>query len=139
MWPSWMNPVPEKRHIAKVLGQETFSVAVIAIAGGVLSGILYRMKQNAAGLASICVLSTMVLVMISMTVSMFAGVDDELKARYPYEVNYMDRSEIMDPTVDVQELYQKMTDTIQAQGREIIDSESFTQIKSNFRRFCIEK
>ena len=40
---------------------------------------LYRMKQNAAGLASICVLSTMVLVMISMTVSMFAGVVEELK------------------------------------------------------------
>ena len=87
---------------------------------------LYRMKQNAAGLASICVLSTMVLVMISMTVSMFAGVDDELKARYPYEVNYMDRSETMDPTVDVQELYQKMADTIQAQGREITDSEVYS-------------
>ena len=91
-----------------------------------VSGMLYRMKQNAAGLASICVLSTMVLVMISMTVSMFAGVDDELKARYPYEVNYMDRSETMDPTVDVQELYQKMADTIQAQGREITDSEVYS-------------
>ena len=45
-----------------------------------VSGMLYRMKQNAAGLASICVLSTMVLVMISMTVSMFAGVDDEPEA-----------------------------------------------------------
>ena len=54
----------------------------------VVSGMLYRMKQNAAGLASICVLSTMVLVMISMTVSMFAGVDDELKERYPYELSY---------------------------------------------------
>lgn len=31
----------EKRHIAKVLGQETFFVAVIAIAGGVLSGIVF--------------------------------------------------------------------------------------------------
>ena len=91
-----------------------------------VSGMLYRMKQNAAGLASICVLSTMVLVMISMTVSMFAGVDDELKACYPYEVNYMDRSETMDPTVDVQELYQKMADTIQAQGREITDSEVYS-------------
>lgn len=38
---------------------------------------IYRMKQNAAGLASICILSTMVLVMVSMTVSMYAGVDDE--------------------------------------------------------------
>ena len=42
-----------------------------------VSGMLYRMKQNAAGLASICILSTMVLVVISMTVSMFAGIGDE--------------------------------------------------------------
>ena len=42
-----------------------------------VSGMIYRMKQNAAGLASICILSTMVLVMVSMTVSMYAGVDDE--------------------------------------------------------------
>lgn len=50
-----------------------------------VSGMIYRMKQNAAGLASICILSTMVLVMVSMTVSMYAGVDDELAARYPME------------------------------------------------------
>lgn len=51
-----------------------------------VSGMIYRMKQNAAGLASICILSTMVLVMVSMTVSMYAGVDDELAARYPMEI-----------------------------------------------------
>lgn len=51
-----------------------------------VSGMIYRMKQNAAGLASICILSTMVLVMISTTVSMYAGLDDELKARYPMDV-----------------------------------------------------
>ena len=46
-----------------------------------VSGMLYRMKQNAAGLASICILSTMVLVVISMTVSIFAGIGDELLSR----------------------------------------------------------
>lgn len=44
------------------------------------------MKQNAAGLASICVLATMVLVMVSITVSLYAGVDDELYTRYPQEL-----------------------------------------------------
>lgn len=47
-----------------------------------VSGLIYRMKQNAAGLASICILSTMVLVMISTTVSMYAGIEDEVNTRY---------------------------------------------------------
>ena len=48
---------------------------------------MYRMKQNAAGLASICILSTMVMVMVSTTVCMFAGLDDEINMLYPYEIN----------------------------------------------------
>ena len=87
-----------------------------------VSGMLYRMKQNAAGLASICVLSTMVLVMISMTVSMFAGVDDELKARYPYELSYRVNANSMEENVNSQELYQTIADTIEKQGRNITDS-----------------
>ena len=48
-----------------------------------VSGMLYRMKQNAAGLASICVLSTMVLVILSSTVSLYAGMKDVMDYRYP--------------------------------------------------------
>lgn len=44
-----------------------------------VSGMIYRMKQNAGGLASICVLSTMVLVVVSTTVSMYVGMEGELK------------------------------------------------------------
>mgnify|MGYP000907058574 FL=1 len=51
-----------------------------------VSGMIYRMKQNAVGLANICILSTMVLVVISMTVCMYAGIEDELKTRYPAEL-----------------------------------------------------
>lgn len=50
-----------------------------------VSGMIYRMKQNAAGLANICILSTMVLVMISTTICMYIGMDDILKTRYPRE------------------------------------------------------
>lgn len=51
-----------------------------------VSGMIYRMKQNAVGLANICILSTMVLVVISMTVCMYAGIKDELKTQYPAEL-----------------------------------------------------
>ena len=52
-----------------------------------VSGMIYRMKQNAGGLANICVLSTMVLVMVSTTVSLYVGLDDALKSRYEKGVN----------------------------------------------------
>lgn len=50
-----------------------------------VSGMIYRMKQNAVGLANICILSTMVLVMISTTGSMIVGMDDIIHTRFPNE------------------------------------------------------
>lgn len=47
-----------------------------------VSDLLYRMKQNAVGLASIAILATGVLVMISTTVSLYAGTEDSLKSMY---------------------------------------------------------
>ena len=52
-----------------------------------ISGMLYRMKQNAVGLASICILSTGVLLMISMTVSIYFGMGDTMVNRYPYDTD----------------------------------------------------
>lgn len=48
-----------------------------------VSGLLYRMKQNAVGLANICILSTMVLIIISSTGSMVLGIQDVIQSRYP--------------------------------------------------------
>ena len=48
---------------------------------------IYRMKQNAVGLANICIMSTMVLVMISTTVSMFIGRNDFVRTMYPYDMS----------------------------------------------------
>lgn len=46
-----------------------------------VSGMIYRMKQNAASLASICILSTMVIIMLSSTVSLYVGMEDVLRTR----------------------------------------------------------
>lgn len=51
-----------------------------------VSGMLYRMKQNAAGLSNICILSTMVLVMVSSTLSLYLGMGDMLTTRYPRSI-----------------------------------------------------
>lgn len=47
-----------------------------------VSGMIYRMKQNAAGLANICILSTAVIITLSTTVSLYIGFDDLLRTRY---------------------------------------------------------
>ncbi|MDY4669141.1 MAG: ABC transporter permease [Oliverpabstia sp.] len=52
-----------------------------------VSGMIYRMKQNAAGLASICVLSTAVLLVVSTTVSLYFGNEDAIQARYPNDIS----------------------------------------------------
>lgn len=51
-----------------------------------VSGMIYRMKQNAVGLANICILSTMVLVMISCTTCLMAGMNDILDTNCPYDL-----------------------------------------------------
>lgn len=52
-----------------------------------VSGMLYRMKQNAVGLASICILSTGVLLMLSTTVCLNFGIEDIMNNRFPCDVN----------------------------------------------------
>ena len=50
-----------------------------------VSSMAYRMKRNGAGLASICILATMVLVMLSSSACLYFGAEDSLNATYPTE------------------------------------------------------
>ena len=52
-----------------------------------VSGMLYRMKQNAVSLGNICILSTMVLVTVSSTMSLYAGSQGAVDSRAPHSVN----------------------------------------------------
>ena len=84
-----------------------------------ISGMLYRMKQNAVGLSNICILSTMVLVMISSTSALMIGSDDLISSRYPYdfifyseeenygETDYSDREAIIDQALENNGLTEK--------------------------------
>ena len=51
-----------------------------------VSSMIYRMKQNAAGLANICILSTAVIIIISSTMSLYMGVEDAIRTRYPSHI-----------------------------------------------------
>lgn len=50
-----------------------------------VSGMKYRMKANAASLANICILSTMVLVALSTTICLMMGMDQSVETAYPRE------------------------------------------------------
>lgn len=69
-----------------------------------VSSMVYRMKRNGAGLASICILCTMVLVMVSSTVCLYMGAEDSLKNQYPrniiVNVSVSDMSDLESDTVN---------------------------------------
>lgn len=51
-----------------------------------VSGLLYRMKRNAVGLANICILSTMVLVTMGTTSALYAGSEEAYNTRFPRDI-----------------------------------------------------
>ena len=52
-----------------------------------VSSMAYRMKRNGAGLASVCIIATMILVMISSSSCLYFGAEDAVMTRYPRETN----------------------------------------------------
>ena len=67
-----------------------------------VSGMLYRMKQNAVGLANICILSTMVMVMVSGTLALYLGTQDIVNRQAPSDLTVLvrydpDEAEPFDP------------------------------------------
>ena len=82
-----------------------------------LSSMVYRMKRNGAGLASICILSTMVLVTVSSTVCLFAGTEDSLNRRYPRNITAQIYS--MDEESYVEPVRQEIGRVLEENGEEV--------------------
>lgn len=61
-----------------------------------VSGMLYRMKKNAASLVNICIFSTMVIITLVCTSSLYFGLNDVLYFNYPYDSGIYFESEKMD-------------------------------------------
>ena len=54
-----------------------------------ISGMLYRMKKNAAGLSNICIFSTMVIITLICTVSLHLGMDSLVHFVHPYDMTVL--------------------------------------------------
>ncbi|WKY44134.1 ABC transporter permease [Eubacteriaceae bacterium ES2] len=83
-----------------------------------VSGMIYRMKQNAVGLASICILSTMVLVTISTTVALYSGQESIMKNMFPFDVMIAS-----DANQEDRDIINEAIDEQLGQNNVVIDSE----------------
>ncbi len=94
-----------------------------------VSSMAYRMKRNGAGLASICILSIMVLVTVSSTTGLYFGSEDSLRSRYPRDITLIAKAE------DVSMLSDEKRDA----ARELVDAyvAEHDATAHNFRDFRV--
>lgn len=105
-----------------------------------ISGMIYRMKQNAVGLANICILITMVLVMISSTSSLMLGMEDMIDSRHPTDmditVHAIDSISDIKNNQEIQAVKQKTQEVVVSSGltqRNIVEQTylEFSSIKNH--------
>lgn len=90
----------------------------------------YRMKRNGAGLASICILCTMVLVMISSTVCLYLGKEDSLRERYPRNINVTMTSQIYSDLIsqDADDVAKRTFETAENMGYTPVNAIDYTML-----------
>ena len=99
-----------------------------------VAGLLFRMKQNAVGLASIAILATGVLVMISTTVSLYSGVQDTMETNYPKQLYLSAYQKNGDEVrhVSFEELSRIVRETADENGVEIQDVDSVRMLTVSY-------
>ncbi|KNZ41143.1 ABC transporter permease [Acetobacterium bakii] len=86
-----------------------------------VSGMIYRMKQNAVGLASICILCTMVLVTISTTISLYIGQESMMRDLFHLDVGITGEAAMVDPSA-----IERIIEEAQTKGNvEVVDKLNF--------------
>ena len=85
-----------------------------------VSSMSFRMKRNGAGLASICILATMVLIMLSSTASLYFGEEDTMKSRFPKSTEFITEMQTVD------NLTKEKADEIKSEYEKLFKSENFT-------------
>ena len=91
-----------------------------------VSGMIYRMKQNAVGLANICILSTGVLLAVATSVSMYASVQEIIETRYPTDVSFVMENDSYSFAGDMEEVVRQ---TAQEVGVEVNSYEGYANLE----------
>ena len=98
-----------------------------------ISGMLYRMNRNAVGLANLCILATMVLVMVSVTLSLYVGTEESLNTRYPSQLNFTIN---YDPEegIDRARVEETLTTAVEKQGLQVTKLSSYADTAFGMER-----
>lgn len=86
-----------------------------------VSSMAYRMKRNGASLAAICILSTMVLVMLSSTICLYTGAEDSLRQNYPSDIMVTAAVSDEDVIADVEKEVNAILDTHGQTAKNILE------------------
>lgn len=93
-----------------------------------ISGMLYRMKQNAVGLANICILASMVIIAVSTTITIYLGSEETLENRFPYEHNlklFGDMDYVAEMNNRFFELQDEVIELTEENGLEVAEMKSY--------------
>lgn len=96
-----------------------------------VSGMLHRMNRNAVGLGNICILSTMVMVMISGTLALYMGTPEELAGRYPAQLNLHVNYYLPEYDFDAQEAIRQAMAVVEEEGYSVTRSWSYESAPLN--------
>lgn len=103
----------EKKHLAKILFFESLYLWAASLGIGILLGVLlYRMKQNAVGLANICILSTGVLLVISISTCLWTGIEEVTYTRFPHQISIEANTGVSGIMKTVEPVSQKMIEEV---------------------------
>lgn len=91
-----------------------------------VSGMIYRMKQNAVGLANICILSTGVLLAVATSVSMYASVQEIIATRYPTDASFTLENDTLNFDDNLEEVVEE---TAREVGTEVVSYEGFSKLE----------
>lgn len=98
-----------------------------------VSNMIYRMKQNAVGLANIAILSTAVLLVLSTTVSLYVGIEDVISTRYKRDIitNYIYEGQDLEELERVIQNHAKDNNVVLKDSLKFFNSSFLAQIKDN--------
>lgn len=98
-----------------------------------VSNMIYRMKQNAVGLANIAILSTAVLLVLSTTVSLYVGIEDVISTRYKRDIitNYIYEGQDLEELERVIQNHAKDNNVVVKDSLKFFNSSFLAQIKDN--------
>lgn len=85
-----------------------------------VSGLLYRMKRNAVGLANICILSTMVLVTMGTTSALYAGSEDAYNTRFPRDIIINGYRSTEDKLAEIEKNVKKATQDAGVETKDLV-------------------